>query len=391
MKELVQQLVSEQKEQMFADRHYLHMHPELSFEEYETSKWIKDNLAKLNIPLQEGITGTSVVGVLKGDQPGPTIMFRADFDALPVNEENDLPYKSTVPNVMHACGHDTHCATLMALARVMSSHKDLVRGTIKFVFQCGEEKLPGGAIQLCKDGVMKDVDYGFGMHSAAGLEVGKIQSGSGAISAAVATYEIKVTGKGGHGSREDKAVNPLPIACAIGSAINQITTETVSPLDACTITVAYMHCGQYPNIIPGEAVLGGNIRILNNDLMDPIIQKIDAVSKGIAAAWGAETELSIIKGYPADVNDKALTDVAFEAIEEMGYEGIHMEPSLGAEDFAYYAMEKPCTFIHVGGAVKDKPETYNPHHSKGFQVVDDLMPVALECEIAWYLKMTKQG
>ncbi len=391
MKELVKELAAAQKEQLREDRHWLHSHPELSFEEYETSKFIKARLEKLGIPMAEGITGTSVVGILKGEKPGPTVMMRADFDALPVNELNDLPYKSTVPNVMHACGHDTHATALLSFAEVMSKHPELIRGTIKLVFQAAEEKLPGGAVQLVKDGVMDDVDFGFGLHAAAGLELGVVKMKDGPSSAGVGTYEVRIHGRGGHGSDPSKTINPAPIACAVGAAINQIKPEKIDPFHSTTITVSYIHTGDAPNVIPADAVLGGNIRVLDNSDIDLIMTSIEKIARGIVEGWGAEMEFEKIIGYPATINDKKYIDIAAAAVTELGYECRTAEPQLGAEDFAYYTLEKPCAFINVGGANPDIPETYNSHHSSGFMLDEDILDIELECDLAFYLKAVEQA
>ena len=391
MKELVKKLAAEQKEAIREDRHYLHQHPELSFEEYETSKWIKNRLTELGIPMEEGITGTSVVGVIEGKEPGPTIAFRADFDALPVDEENDLPFKSLVPGVMHACGHDTHCATLMNFAAILVRHPELVKGKVKLIFQAAEEKLPGGAVQMVADGVMKDVDCAFAFHSAAAVELGKVQVNDGAVTAAVGTYELKIIGKGGHGSTPSDAINPMPIACMVGTAINQIKPEKISPIHGTTVTVSYIHGGQYPNIIPGECVLGGNIRVLDNDDIPIIMNNIEKIARGICEAWGAECEFSSVIGYPATINAAEPTAIVRSVVEELGYEPIRTNPSLGAEDFSYFTLEKPSCYYNVGGANPDIPATYSPHHSKTFMLDEDMLDIALECEIGVYLKATGQA
>ena len=213
MKNMIKSLVDAYESKLLETRHHLHENPELSFQEYKTADYIRENLKNMGIELQEGISGTSTVGILKGSEPGPCIAFRADIDALPVVENNDLPYKSKTPGIMHACGHDTHVACLLTLADVLSSHKELVKGTVKFVFQAAEEKLPGGAKQLCADGVMNDVDFIFGMHSSSGYPLGTVVVSHGVSSAAIGIYEVTVHGKGGHGSSPHECLNPVPVAC----------------------------------------------------------------------------------------------------------------------------------------------------------------------------------
>ncbi len=199
MSETMKKLAAAYAAEVIKNRRYLHAHPELSFHETNTAQWIRDHLAAIGIPTLSGITGNSTVGVLKGTQPGPSIGFRADIDALGLTEMNDLPYKSTHPGIMHACGHDAHTAVLMAMAEIFASHRELVHGTIYFVFQQGEEFLPGGAQQLVKDGIMDRIDYMFAWHAAALEKVGTVDVAAGVREAAVGTYDIKITGKGGHG------------------------------------------------------------------------------------------------------------------------------------------------------------------------------------------------
>lgn len=391
MKELVKELAGAQKENLRRDFEHFHQNPELSFKEYQTAEYIRNTLKELGIPMQEGISGTGTVGILKGSEPGPVIAFRADIDALPVHEINDLPYRSQTEGIMHACGHDSHTATLLGLARVLSSHPELVKGTVKFLFQPAEEKLPGGAKQLCADGAIDDVDMVFGLHAGSGMDLGTIELNRGPISAAVCTYEVQIHGAGGHGSSPHTAKNPVPVACMIGSAINQIRAEKVDPLANMVLTVSYIESGKYPNVIPAEAKLGGNFRTLDNSLVEPVLEEIQKVSKGICDSYGLTCDFDIVRGYPANVNSDAQVDIMADALNEMGFHVVQHPPMLGAEDFSYYSLKKPSAFIMVGAADPERPITYSPHHSSEFQIDERVLDIALECEIATYLKATKQA
>lgn len=391
MKELVEKLAGAQKENLRKDFEHFHQNPELSFKEYSTAEYIRSTLKELGIPMQKGITGTGTVGVLKGSEPGPVIAFRADIDALPVTEINDLPYKSQNEGVMHACGHDSHTATLLGLARVLSSHPELVKGTVKFLFQPAEEVLPGGAKRMCEDGAISDVDMVFGLHAGSGMDLGTIELNRGAISAAVCTYEVQIHGEGGHGSSPHAAKNPVPVACQIGSAINQIRAEKVDPLANMVLTVSYIESGKYPNVIPAEAKLGGNFRTLDNSLVEPVLEEIKRVATGICDAYGVTCTFDIVRGYPANVNSDAQVDIMEAALNEMGFHVVQHPPMLGAEDFSYYSLEKPSAFIMVGSADPERPITRSPHHSSTFQVDERVLDIALECELATYLKATKQA
>lgn len=386
MKELVKKLTQGYTDLQLKHFHHLHAHPELSFQEYETSAYIKEHLTGLGIRLQEGIRGTSVAGILEGSVPGPVIAFRADIDALPVQEETDLPYKSATFGVMHACGHDSHTATLLAFAALLAQHRELIKGTVKFIFQSGEEKLPGGAKSLCEDGVMDDVDAIYGLHCSANMALGEIVSNMGADSACVGVYEVTVKGKGGHGSAPQNGVNPVPVACLLASAVNQLLAEKASPLEKAVFTVSYIQGGQYPNIIPSEVTLGGNLRTFNNDLTDSLFKHLNKVCEGICSAYGCTCQVTTTVGYPSTVNTETETLLVRQAAEAMGYVWKTEEPGLGGEDFSYYLLKKPGTFFHVGMADPDLVDQAAPHHNCKFQIDQRGLSIALELELAVYLK-----
>ena len=386
----IHELAKKYEDYMISIRREFHMHPELSLQEERTSRRIQEELKAMGI-LYEVVGNRNVVGKIEFANPGRKVAFRADIDALPIQEDNDLPYRSTVDGVMHACGHDTHNATLMSLAAILAAHPELVKGTVKFIFQAAEEKIPGGARQLVADGALEGVDTVFAFHSSSALELGKTVVNVGPISAAIGSYEVKVIGKGGHGSDPSKSVNPVPIAAMIASAVNQVKSEKIAPLHAATVTVSYIHGGKYPNVIPGDAVLGGNIRVLDNSDMRKVLDNIKAVSTAIAESWGAGCEFTEMIGYPANVNDREPAELVRSAISEIGYETLTTEPGLGGEDFAYFALEKPSAFFSVGGADPEDPRTRASAHSKDFMLDERMLDIALECELAVYLKATGQA
>lgn len=390
MKQFVKDLVHSYEEPLKEIRHHLHENPELSFEEYRTAEYIRKALESMGIALQDGITGTSTVGILKGREAGPCIAFRADIDALPVEENNDLPYKSKTPGIMHACGHDTHSACLLVLARILSEHPDLVKGTVKFIFQAAEEKLPGGAKALCADHALDGVDMVFGMHSSSNHPLGTITLSHSSSSAAIGIYEVAIHGKGGHGSAPHNAKNPVPVACLLASALNQILAEKKAPADTGVFTVSYINGGQYPNIITDTVTLGGNIRTQDNDLIQQIFGHIDSISHGICEAHGMTCDVTTTLGYPATINTPEYADVIADAADTMGYTPVEESGSLGGEDFAYLLMEKPGAYFHVGMADPDRPITSSPHHNCSFQLDERGLAIALEMELALYLKLTKQ-
>ena len=382
MKQFVKDLVHSYEEPLKEIRHHLHENPELSFEEYRTAEYIRKALESMGIALQDGITGTSTVGILKGREAGPCIAFRADI--------NDLPYKSKTPGIMHACGHDTHAACLLVLARILSEHPELVKGTVKFIFQAAEEKLPGGAKALCADHALDGVDMVFGMHSSSNHPLGTITLSHSSSSAAIGIYEVTIHGKGGHGSAPHNAKNPVPVACLLASALNQILAEKKAPADTGVFTVSYINGGQYPNIITDTVTLGGNIRTQDNALIQQIFGHIDSISHGICEAHGMTCDVTTTLGYPATINTPEYADVIADAADTMGYTPVEESGSLGGEDFAYFLMEKPGAYFHVGMADPDRPITSSPHHNCNFQLDERGLAIALEMELALYLKLTKQ-
>ena len=360
MKEFVKSITSPYEKELIETRRYLHRHPELSFQETDTAAYIRSTLNALGVPLMEGISGTSTVAVIKGEKTGPCIAFRADIDALPVEEENDLPFKSEVPGVMHACGHDIHTAVLLTFAKVLTAHPELVRGTVKLIFQAAEEKLPGGAKALCEEGAM------------------------------IGIYEVKIHGKGGHGGYPQNALNPVPVACMVGSALNQILAEKKNPLEGGVLTVSYINGGQYPNIITDTVTLGGNVRTLNNDLIDKVFDSIHSISRGICAGFGLTCDVTTTLGYPAAINVPEEIETVRSVTRDLGYTVYERPDALGGEDFAYYLLEKPGAYFQIGMADPERPITSSPHHNCHFQLDERGISEALEMELGLYLRVTGQ-
>ena len=371
-------------------RREFHQHPELSMQEFRTAQRIEEELDRLGIP-HTRVGETGVLGTLRGEKEGGrAVVLRADIDALPIEETHECAYRSQNPGVMHACGHDTHAACLLVLARILSEHPELVKGTVKFIFQAAEEKLPGGAKALCADHALDGVDMVFGMHSSSNHPLGTITLSHSSSSAAIGIYEVTIHGKGGHGSAPHNAKNPVPVACLLASALNQILAEKKAPADTGVFTVSYINGGQYPNIITDTVTLGGNIRTQDNALIQQIFGHIDSISHGICEAHGMTCDVTTTLGYPATINTPEYADVIADAADTMGYTPVEESGSLGGEDFAYFLMEKPGAYFHVGMADPDRPITSSPHHNCNFQLDERGLAIALEMELALYLKLTKQ-
>lgn len=390
MKELIKNAANSYNGQLKEYRRFLHSHPELSFQEVETSIWIKKKLNELEIPVMKQISKNSVVGYLEGYLDGPVIAFRADMDALPIQEENDIPYKSEVPNVMHACGHDAHTATLLCFAEYIKKHLELLKGKVLFIFQQGEELIPGGSKQLIEDGVLEGVDAIFAWHIDPDNQLGQINLAAGPRTAAADTFKISIHGKEGHGGFPHKAINPIVSGSLIASAIFGIPALNIAPGEAGIITISHFHSGQtgVHNIIPKTAVIEGGIRTLNNELIEVLEERVKKISEGICKAQNCTCEVEIMKGYPAVINDKAVVDKITSAIGILGYEIVATAPIMGSEDFARYLLKIPGAFISIGCSNPEKPETISFPHNARLMIDENVMKIAFETLLAIYIKIT---
>lgn len=364
--EITQEL-SENFEEVKNWRRYLHQHPELSFEEEQTAKFIEEKLISFGLEVQTQIGGNGLVGILKGSKPGKTIALRADFDALPIEDEKDVPYKSLNPGVMHACGHDGHTSALLGTAKVLSKYRDGIKGTIKFIFQHAEEKPPGGAKFMIEKNILEDVDYVFGAHLASDLPVGKIAVGDGFKMAAVDKFEIIIEGKGGHGARPHNSIDSLVIGTNIVNSLQQIVSRKIDPLQSAVVTIGIFHAGTAFNVIPGKAKIEGTVRTFDEQVRDQVEEEINTIVKGITSGFHASYKIDYLRGYPALYNHKAETDTVRNLFSEVFSEEdvIEMKTTMGAEDFAYFLKEKPGTFFNVG-SWNNSEDTHYPHHHPKF-------------------------
>lgn len=365
-------------------RRDIHMHPELGNQEFRTAKKVADHLRSLGIEVTEGVAVTGVVGYLKGGKPGPTVALRADMDALPVTERNDLPFKSVntatyngqETGVMHACGHDTHVAILMGVAEVLASMKDDLEGNVKFFFQPAEEGVYdadiAGAELMVKEGVMEDVDAVFGLHIASQMEVGKIGYRSGPAMAAVDNLEITLTGRQAHGASPWSGIDPIVTSSQIVMGLQTILSRSVNITEnPAVVTVGAIHGGIRHNIIPEKVEMIGTIRTFGDDQQALVHKRITEIVTNIAESAGAEVDLKIEKLYPSTVNDPALTAEMLPSIQATAGEGnvIRMPPITGAEDFSFFQREKPGLFINLGGMKKGGDPSKTPsHHTPGFYI-----------------------
>jgi amidohydrolase len=368
-------------------RRHFHQFPELSNREFNTAKKIAEHLESLGIEVQTEVAKTGVIGILKGGKEGPVVGLRADIDALPVTERNDLPFKSKVVSeyngqktgVMHACGHDTHIAIMMGVAEVLAGMKEDLAGTIKFIFQPAEEGAPqgeeGGAELMVKEGVLKnpDVEVIFGLHINAGTPVGQIKYKEGGIMAASDRYEIKVKGEQAHGSTPWAGVDPIVVSSQIIQGLQTIISrQTELTKEAAVVTVGMMQSGVRFNIIPEEATMVGTIRTLDVGMQDMIHEKIKLTATKIAESAGASAEVTIEKKVPVTYNDPVLTEKMVASLEKSTSPGNVkvMKAITGAEDFSYFQQEIPGLYFFLGGMPADKPEgqALGGHHTPDFYI-----------------------
>lgn len=362
--------------QAIEDRRYLHQHPELSGEEYETSQFIRDRLEALSIDILD-YERPSVVGYIRGTTGNKTIALRADIDALPVMEEGDKPYRSKNLGVAHMCGHDGHTAVLLAVAEWLATKGNEVEPNIVLIFQSAEEITPSGADQLVKQGVLEDVDAIFGIHLWQGLEKGKIGLTHGPMMASIDDFEIVIQGYGGHGSMPHETVDPIYVATHVIQSLQSIISRNLNPIDAGVITVGKIEAGTTYNIIPDSAKLIGTIRALTPEAVSTLQSQMVQLTEGICKAFGATGQIEFIVGTPPLINYSKESRFV-ESILRNSYDDEKialMDPVMGGEDFSYYLQKKPGAFIFVGmGGEKSQ----YPHHHPKFDLDEDVFPDAIK-------------
>lgn len=380
-------------------RRYFHQNPELSNREFNTAAKIAEHLNNLGLEVQTGIAKTGVVGLLKGNNPGKVVALRADIDALPVTERNDLPFKSEVrteflgtpTGVMHACGHDTHIAILMGVAEVLSKHKDKINGTVKFIFQPAEEGPPpgeeGGAKLMVEEGVMENpkVDAVFGLHISSQIPVGTIAYKPGGIMAAADSFTINVKGKGSHGSQPWGGVDPILISAKIIDGLQTIVSrESQLTQEAVVITIGKISAGTRQNIIPESAEMLGTLRTLDNDMRTFVMQRMKEMVSDIAKAYRGEAAITFAEyNYPITYNHLELTAQVLPTLEKTaGKENVKLINAVtGAEDFSFFQEVVPGFYFFLGGMTPGNTESF-PHHTPDFIIDESGMLLGVKSFVA---------
>ena len=349
-------------------RRHLHENPELGFEEVATAQYIADYLAGLGLEVTRQVAKTGVVALIRGVQPGKTVAIRADMDALPIQELNEVPYKSKHPGKMHACGHDAHVAAAIGAARILWELRDQINGNVKFIFQPAEEA-PGGAEPMIAAGVLENpaVDAIIGGHVWGSLESGIIEVMSGPTMASSDIIRLKIIGKGGHAAQPHTTIDPIVIASEIVGALQKLVSRQTDPFESVVISICSFHAGDVFNVIPHSAYLEGAVRTLNNELRHELPHKIEKIIRGITEPYGATYELDYYLGYPVTVNDPGVTEtVRRAAISVLGGDKVRVaaRASMGGEDYAYFLNKVPGTYIRIGTRNPEKGICQEMHHPR---------------------------
>jgi amidohydrolase len=377
----IKALASKYFEETIKIRRHIHAHPELSYQEYETAKYVAEQLRKMGIEPIEGVAETGVTAIIEGKNPSKRVIaLRGDMDALPIREENDVPYKSINEGIMHACGHDVHTSCVLGAAMILNELKDEFEGTIKLIFQPGEEKNPGGASLMIKAGALENptTDAVFGQHVMPYIPTGKLGFRAGQYMASADEVYLTVKGKGGHAALPDQTVDPIVIASHIVTALQQVISRNADPKSPTVLTFGTIHGGSAQNIIPDEVKLGGTFRALDETWRFKAHELITNMAQGIAQGMGGSCNVNIDVGYPFLHNDERLAERArAHAVEYIGEENIvDLDLWLGAEDFAYYSQVVPSCFYRLGTGNEVKETTFGAHTPR-FNVDEDAIELGI--------------
>ncbi len=358
-------------------RRQIHRRPELAYKEKATSKLVAEKLRSFGLEVRTGIGGTGVLGILRGPRKGGVVGLRADMDALPIEEMADVEFRSKEKGVMHACGHDTHVAMLLGTAKLLADHREDLAGIVKFFFQPAEEHGGrGGAKPMIQEGVMENpkVDFVFGLHIVGDVESGVIAFRGGPTMAAPDSFEIRITGRGGHGAYPQHTIDPIYVAAQLIIALQGVSGRMIDPIQPIVISVGSIHSGTKENIIPDQAILHGTIRTLDEFTRKRAKAKVSEVAKGVCRAFGAKAEIEFEKdAYPVMVNDEKVTEKAKNIVRKLpGTRVKLMALQLGGEDFSRFLHEAPGTFYFLGTKNPAKGCIYN-NHSPRFKVDEDVL------------------
>ncbi|MGK7933688.1 MAG: M20 family metallopeptidase [Microcystaceae cyanobacterium] len=367
--------------QLVAWRRNFHQYPELGFQETLTAQYISQTLQKLEIPHQTAIAKTGIVATLKSKHPGPVLAIRADMDALPIFEENEVSYRSQHDGKMHACGHDGHTAIALGVAQYLAKYPDKFRGTVKIIFQPAEES-PGGAKPMIEAGVLENptVDGIIGLHLWNNLPLGTVGVRNGALMAAVECFDCKIQGRGGHGAMPHQTVDSVVVGAQIVNALQNIVARNLDPIDAGVVTIGQFNSGTALNVIADSATLRGTVRYFNPQLEGFFQQRMDAIINGICQGYGASYDLNYWQLYPAVINNDKMADLVRSVALEVVETPLGIVPdcqTMGGEDMSFFLQEVPGCYFFLGSANAEKQLNY-PHHHPRFDFDETALAMGVE-------------
>ncbi len=370
------------KEKIVDFRRDFHRHPELGLQEVNTARKVEGVLKGLSMETKMLVSGVGVRGFLKGSKPGKTIALRADMDALPIQEETDLPYQSLHKGIMHACGHDAHTAMLLGAATILSERKEKLEGNVVFIFQPGEE-IGAGAKAMVEEGVLEGVDAIFALHVHSGLPFGTFNYKPGPLMAAGDFFDIKIKGKGGHAGLPHLTVDPIVIAANVIAALQTIVSREVDPLESAVVSICKINAGEAYNVIPDMATFGGTIRSHKPELRESLPGRMKGILDGIVPSMRGSYEFNLMSKFPATINDEEMTAFVTRIAKEILGEDklLFMKPLMGSEDFSYYLQKIPGTFVFLGVENRDKGVIYPQHHPR-YDIDEDILPIGTALHVA---------
>jgi amidohydrolase len=366
-----------------AMRRDLHEHPELAFEEVRTSNIVAQRLQAMGLEVQTGIAKTGVVGLLRGGASktgAKTIAIRADMDALPIHELNEIDYRSTIDGKMHACGHDGHTSILLAVADILHKRRSELSGNVKFVFQPAEERI-GGAEPMIKEGAMQGVDGIIGLHLISDYPLGRVGVRAGSVFASADRFILTVKGKGGHAAMPETTVDPIVISAYIVTALQTLISRETSPFSPAVITIGIIQAGTAFNIIPESAQMHGTMRAFSAKHRNTLVRRISEIANGVATAMGGSCEINVIDGCPTCVNDSKVTEIVHNAavasVGEKAVDDSEEVMTTGSDDMACFLQAVPGCYFIVGAKNEEKGANY-PHHHPRFNIDEDALPIGVE-------------
>lgn len=367
------------REEVVALRRDFHRHPELGFEEVRTAGIVAEQLEALGLEVQRGVGKTGVVAILEGSQDGATVLVRADMDALPIQEANDTEYASTVAGKMHACGHDGHTAIALGVAKLLTRHRDQLKGRVKFVFQPAEE-IGRGAQAMVDDGVLTNPrpDVALGLHLWNAMPVGQLGVADGAVMAGCADIHIRITGKGGHGAVPHAAVDPIVCAAQVIMSLQTVVSRNVDPIKTAVISMTTIHGGTATNVIPEEVTLSGTMRFFSEDVARLMDERIRTIVRAQAEAMGCKGEVTIAYLTEPVMNNPDVAGRVREVFSALGHpsEAFHYERTMGAEDVGVFMRDIPGMYFFLGSANEARGLNY-PHHHPRFDFDEDALPLGV--------------